>query len=76
MYLVGSGVLRLTMQIVREEGIRGLFRGLTPTLARELTGCFFFFGGYEASKRFLTPAGQNKDNIGKHGFEKPTILLF
>lgn len=41
------GPVRLTAQIVKTEGLVGLLRGLTPTLAREMPGYFFFFGGYE-----------------------------
>lgn len=41
------GATSLTQQIVQTEGFRGLFRGLVPTLAREMPGYFFFFGGYE-----------------------------
>lgn len=41
------GPVKLTSQITRTEGLLGLFRGLTPTLAREMPGYFFFFGGYE-----------------------------
>lgn len=41
------GPLDLTSQIIKKEGLPGLFRGLTPTLAREMPGYFFFFGGYE-----------------------------
>lgn len=41
------GPFTLTAQILRDNGIPGLFRGLTPTLMREMPGYFFFFGGYE-----------------------------
>lgn len=41
------GPMKLTAQIIREEGSLGLFRGLVPTLVREMPGYFFFFGGYE-----------------------------
>lgn len=37
----------LTKSILQHEGIAGLFRGLTATMAREMPGYFFFFGGYE-----------------------------
>ncbi|CAG9803469.1 unnamed protein product [Chironomus riparius] len=55
---------QLTKQILRNEGIRGMFRGLTPTFAREMPGYFFFFGGYEATREFLAKPGQSKDEIG------------
>ncbi len=61
-----SGPLYLTKQILREEGIRGMFRGLTPTFAREMPGYFFFFGGYELGREFFVEEGQSKDDIGKN----------
>jgi hypothetical protein len=59
-----SGPWALTRQILREEGPRGMFRGLVPTFAREMPGYFFFFGGYEVSRSLLTPVGKTKDEIG------------
>lgn len=44
----------LTRQILKAEGIPGLFRGMTSTLAREMPGYFFFFGGYEGTRGLLT----------------------
>lgn len=41
------GPVKLTSQIVKKDGLLGLFRGLVPTLVREMPGYFFFFGGYE-----------------------------
>ena len=55
----------LTKQILKAEGIRGLFKGLVPTFAREMPGYFFFFGGYELSREYFTPPGKTKDDIGK-----------
>ncbi|KAL9695609.1 hypothetical protein quinque_014894 [Culex quinquefasciatus] len=54
----------LTKQILRAEGIPGMFRGLTSTFAREMPGYFFFFGGYEATRELLAKPGQPKDEIG------------
>ncbi|KAK3799352.1 hypothetical protein RRG08_063491 [Elysia crispata] len=54
----------LTREILHQEGVRGLFKGLTATFMREMPGYFFFFGGYEVSRHFLTPEGKNKDEIG------------
>ena len=36
---------------VRNEGFRGLYRGLISLLARETPGYFFFFAGYASSKK-------------------------
>lgn len=44
---------QLTRQILKAEGIAGMFRGLVPTFAREMPGYFFFFGGYEMTRDFL-----------------------
>ena len=49
--------------IVREHGLRGLFSGFGVTLAREMGGYFFFFGGYEVSRTLLTPHGQSKEDL-------------
>ena len=52
-------------QIIRQEGALGLFRGLTSTWAREVPGYFFFFGGYDASRKLLTPAGGSYDDLSE-----------
>lgn len=44
---------KLTQDILRREGVRGMFRGLVPTFAREMPGYFFFFGAYELSREML-----------------------
>lgn len=44
---------QLTKQILKTEGVPGLFRGLTSTFAREMPGYFFFFGGYEGCRELL-----------------------
>ncbi|KAF4516906.1 hypothetical protein B566_EDAN007994 [Ephemera danica] len=58
------GPFGLTKQILKQEGIPGLFRGLTSTIAREMPGYFFFFGGYEGCRMFLAKDGQKKEEIG------------
>ena len=40
--------------LVRSQGLFTLYRGLIPTLAREIPGCFFFFLGNEATKKAIT----------------------
>lgn len=46
--------MKLTAQILKTEGVPGLYRGLSSTMAREMPGYFFFFGGYESCKVLLT----------------------
>lgn len=58
------GPWNLTRQILKEQGVRGLFTGLSSTIAREMPGYFFFFGGYEATRELLTVPGQSRDEIG------------
>ena len=43
-----------------EGGTRGLFKGLVPTLAREVPGNAVMFGVYEASKQFLAGGPDTK----------------
>lgn len=45
------GPMKLTAQIFRQEGLSGFFKGLFPTLVREMPGYFFFFGGYEGNSQ-------------------------
>ncbi|CAG0925398.1 unnamed protein product, partial [Notodromas monacha] len=54
----------LTRHIMRTGGFRGMFCGLSSTMAREMGGYFFFFGGYEFTRGMLTPEGKSKDDIG------------
>ncbi|XP_026326693.1 mitochondrial ornithine transporter 1 [Hyposmocoma kahamanoa] len=56
--------IKLTQQIFRQYGIQGLYRGLVPTIMREMPGYFFFFGGYEGTRVLLAEPGQSKDDIG------------
>jgi len=58
------GPYKLTRQILKEDGMPGLFRGLTATFTREMPGYFFFFFAYELTRQLLTPPGKTKDEIG------------
>ena len=53
----------ITKTIVRQEGLVGLFRGLTSTWLREVPGYFFFFGSYNASRRILIPEDGSIDSF-------------
>eukprot|EP00095_Tigriopus_kingsejongensis_P003864 maker-scaffold20_size707684-snap-gene-6.18 protein:Tk03864 transcript:maker-scaffold20_size707684-snap-gene-6.18-mRNA-1 annotation:"mitochondrial ornithine transporter" len=58
-------MLALTRQIIRQDGIGQLFRGLVPTLAREIPGCFFFFLGNEGSKALICSASDcQREDLG------------
>lgn len=58
------GPINLFKNILRQEGVKGLYRGFIPTVAREMPGYFFFFGGYEGTRQLLASTGQDKDEIG------------
>ncbi|CAI2376734.1 unnamed protein product [Moneuplotes crassus] len=54
--------------IVKADGISGLFRGLVPTLAREIPGYAMFFASYGYFKRLfktdeMHPNGQSLKNL-------------
>ncbi len=61
------GPMKLTGQILRNEGVPGLFRGLTPTFMREMPGYFFFFFAYEMTREALKPEGGTKEDVGPLG---------
>ncbi|KAF3429324.1 hypothetical protein E2986_05732 [Frieseomelitta varia] len=54
----------LTREILKEQGIRGLFTGLSSTIAREMPGYFFFFGGYEVTRELLRKPDESRNDIG------------
>ena len=58
------GPWSLTNQILKEQGIRGLFSGLSSTIAREMPGYFFFFGGYEITRELLAKPNESRNDIG------------
>ena len=57
--------MTITRNIIRTEGARGLYRGLTATLLRECPGYGCFFGGYELTRTLLTKKNEAKKDIGK-----------
>jgi solute carrier family 25 ornithine transporter 2/15 len=61
------GPLKLTGQILKSDGVGGLFRGLTPTFMREMPGYFCFFYAYEMTREALKPEGGTKEDVGLMG---------
>ncbi|XP_057763344.1 mitochondrial carnitine/acylcarnitine carrier-like protein [Arachis stenosperma] len=73
--LAGSGVATLAVkyggpmdvarQVLRSEGgVKGLFKGLVPTMAREIPGNAAMFGVYEATKQLLA-GGRDTSGLGR-----------
>ena len=44
----------------KSDGFFGFYNGFVATVAREMPGYFFFFGGYEASKYVLASTSDMK----------------
>lgn len=54
-------------QIHRQEGLRGLYRGVSLGLLRDVPGVGTFFMTYECILRFVTPEGKTRDSVGPFG---------
>ncbi|XP_069842226.1 mitochondrial ornithine transporter 1-like [Dendropsophus ebraccatus] len=50
----------IVCDILKTEGVFGLYRGLSSTWLREIPGYFFFFGGYELSRSILSPSSRDQ----------------
>lgn len=50
--------------IKSEGGVKGLFKGLVPTMAREIPGNAVMFGVYEALKKYFA-GGQDTSKLGR-----------
>lgn len=60
-----NGPMDVAKQVLRSEGgVRGLFKGLVPTLGREVPGNAAMFGVYEALKQYLA-GGHDTSNLGR-----------
>lgn len=66
----------ISRDIFHKEGIRGFYRGLTATLARECPGYGCFFGVYEFSRTLLTKENETKKDIGKSASSMKNIFIF
>ncbi|XP_023346709.1 mitochondrial ornithine transporter 1 [Eurytemora carolleeae] len=58
------GISTVIRNILKTEGMKGMFMGLVPTCSREMPGYFFFFLSYESTRTLLTPTGGSKDDLG------------
>ncbi|XP_012583225.1 PREDICTED: mitochondrial ornithine transporter 2-like [Condylura cristata] len=56
-------VWSVVKSILRNDGPKGFYRGLSSTLLQEVPGYFCFFGGYEMSRSFFA-SGRSKDELG------------
>lgn len=58
-----SGVFDCGVKVLRDEGPRALYNGLSATLLREVPGNACWFGMYEASKALFVPEGGTKEDV-------------
>ncbi|KAJ2387158.1 mitochondrial ornithine carrier protein, partial [Coemansia sp. RSA 2603] len=60
-----NGPLSVVGHLLRTGGVRALYRGISPTVARETLGVGFWFGTYEMVCRLLMRNGaRSKDALG------------
>lgn len=60
-----GGPMDVARHVLRSEGgARGLFKGLFPTMAREIPGNAAMFGVYEGLKQYLA-GGQDTSSLGR-----------
>ncbi|XP_059656788.1 mitochondrial carnitine/acylcarnitine carrier-like protein [Cornus florida] len=59
-----GGPMDVARHVIRSAGMGGLFKGLVPTLAREVPGNAAMFGVYEALKQYLA-GGQDTSGLGR-----------
>lgn len=59
-----GGPIDVAKHVVREAGTRGLFKGLVPTLLREVPGNAAMFGVYEALKQYFA-GGHDTSGLGR-----------
>ncbi|KAJ2660882.1 mitochondrial ornithine carrier protein [Coemansia sp. RSA 1200] len=71
-----TGPLSVVSHLVRTQGVAGIYKGITPTLARESLGVGFWFGTYELVCRqllLLDRRSQTKDVAGAPKMSKSDL---
>jgi solute carrier family 25 carnitine/acylcarnitine transporter 20/29 len=58
-----NGPIDVAKHVLRYDGARGLFKGLIPTLSRDVPGNAIAFGVYEALKQFMA-GGPDTSQLG------------
>jgi len=62
-----SSPIDVISRTYKAEGIRGLYRGHSSTLMREIPGNFAWFGTYEVACHLLAPKGGSKADMSPFG---------
>lgn len=58
-----SGTFKLLLEVLRKEGIKGLYRGNVGTILRDAPGNIVWFGVYEWVARLFLKEGQTKKDL-------------
>lgn len=53
---------RVISKIWKNDGFKGMYRGIRLTMAREAVGCPIFFGSYEWVRELLKPINKRKED--------------
>jgi len=61
--VVYTSPLDVISRTIRSEGIRGMYRGLSCTLMREIPGNFAWFGTYETLISLMTPKDKTRHDL-------------
>jgi len=62
--IAAAGTLQVVASVWKTEGgLRGMYRGLGSTVAREMPGYYVFFLAYEASRTYLNKWLQNRQSL-------------
>ncbi|KAL4431646.1 hypothetical protein ABPG77_001488 [Micractinium sp. CCAP 211/92] len=58
-----KGSVDCAMSILRSHGLKGLYRGMTSTILRDIMGYAWFFYGYEATIHAIAGPGKTKADL-------------
>jgi solute carrier family 25 carnitine/acylcarnitine transporter 20/29 len=58
-----SGPIDCAKKIYQINGVPGLFKGMVPTILREIPAYASFYGVFEFMKRRLTPEGKSVKDL-------------
>ncbi|VAH17463.1 unnamed protein product [Triticum turgidum subsp. durum] len=59
-----KGPMDVARHVMRDAGVKGLFKGIVPTMGREIPGNAIMFGVYEAVKQYMA-GGQDTSGLGQ-----------
>ncbi|GAB2279315.1 hypothetical protein Dimus_013958 [Dionaea muscipula] len=59
-----GGPMDVVRHVLAEAGVKGLFKGLVPTMAREIPGNAVMFGVYEGLKKYMA-GGKDTSELGR-----------